>query len=58
MDFAESRATDGHGQAIVRQTACSNLSQCLPEEFRSDSVPPDIVNCTNGVCSCIAVVSH
>ena len=51
----DGRATDARGQAIsavVRQTACSNSSQCLPEEFRNDSVPPDIVNCTNGVCSC------
>ena len=51
----ENRPADGRGHAIsavVRQSSCSNPLQCLPEEFRNVSVPTDIVNCRNGVCSC------
>ena len=36
----------------LRQIACSDPSQCLPEEYRNASVPTDIVNCTGGVCIC------
>ena len=37
----------------LRQAACSTPAQCLPaEEFGNVSVPTDLVNCTDGVCSC------
>ena len=36
----------------LRQIACSEPSQCLPEEYRNASVPTDIVNCAGGVCIC------
>ena len=37
----------------LRQAACSTPAQCLPaEEFGNISVPTDLVNCTDGVCSC------
>ena len=36
----------------LRQTACTTPAQCLPEEFGNVSVPTDLVNCTDGVCSC------
>ena len=32
--------------------ACSTPAQCLPEEFGNVSVPTDLVNCIDGVCSC------
>ena len=36
----------------LRQISCLDSVQCLSEEFRNVSVPADVVNCTDGVCSC------
>lgn len=36
------RASDGHGPintVVVKQTACSDTSQCLPDEYQNVSVP-------------------
>ena len=46
---------ESRGESVsvaLRQAACSNPAQCLPNEFSNISVPTDLVNCTDGVCSC------
>ena len=51
--YPNSKESRGESISVVlRQAACSNPSQCLPEEFRNISAPTDLVNCTDGVCTC------
>ena len=49
------RASVGHGpiiSGVVKQTASSDTTQCLPDEYQNVSVPKEIVSCNGGVCSC------
>ena len=51
--YPDSKESRGESISVVlRQATCSNPSQCLPEEFRNISAPTDLVNCTDGVCTC------